>query len=112
MNKNLKISIIHFTIALVVILFWLSGCTQTLQPVKGIGMNEQNYLIPEKYQPELVICPRCGNKGPNIYLGSSSTLLFSPILVDEEGKWHYNNLNKVTDYFQCGVCGERFSKDH
>ena len=35
MNKNLKLSLIHFAIACIIILFWLSACTSyTLQPVK------------------------------------------------------------------------------
>ena len=68
MNKNLKLSLIHFAIVLIVILFWLSSCTYTLQPLKATdtfqSYNEvQQYMwikhVWQKNPQKFIDAPEC-----------------------------------------------------
>ena len=51
-----------------------------------------------------MICPRCkilGKRSRVYCYGSFSTLMYSRPFYDEDGSYHYHDINTYTDSYQC-----------
>ena len=58
------------------------------------------------------ICPKC-NKGTNReFLYMTSTLIYSPVMIDKDGNTSYHDPNTVTYTYLCHECGTKYSIDN